>query len=293
MAQADTQDRRSRLTARYGEVRGLTEALAAPLSPEDQTVQSMPDVSPTKWHRGHTSWFFETFLLEPELPGYRPFHPAYGYVFNSYYEAVGARHPRPERGLLSRPGAAEVADYRALRRPGHGRAARRGPRTRDPRPGRAGPPPRAAAPRAPPDGHQARAVLQPAPARLRAARLRRRDRPGAPAKAGWIEHQGGPSRSATPAPGSASTTSSHATPATSGLRRGRPTGDLRGVAGVHRRRRLPPPRAVAVRRLGRGLRAAGGTPPSTGRRPPRGAESGRSSPSVASGRSTSPSRSAT
>jgi ergothioneine biosynthesis protein EgtB len=101
------------LACRYRDVRELTEELAAPLSPEDQTVQSMPDVSPTKWHRAHTSWFFETFLLVPGLPGYRPFHSDYGYLFNSYYEAVGARHPRPERGLLSRPGAAEVGKYRA------------------------------------------------------------------------------------------------------------------------------------------------------------------------------------
>ncbi len=96
----------------YGEVRSLTEDLASPLSPEDQTVQSMPDVSPTKWHRGHTSWFFETFLLVPEDPGYRVHHPAYSYIFNSYYEAAGARHPRPERGLLSRPSAGDVATYR-------------------------------------------------------------------------------------------------------------------------------------------------------------------------------------
>jgi ergothioneine biosynthesis protein EgtB len=112
MAEADTQDRHTRLTLGYASVRGLTEDLAGPLSPEDQTVQSMPDVSPTKWHRGHTSWFFETFLLGPELAGYTPCHPAYTYVFNSYYEAVGARHPRDERGVISRPGAAEVADYR-------------------------------------------------------------------------------------------------------------------------------------------------------------------------------------
>ena len=100
------------LTSRYEATRALTEVLAEPLSPEDQTVQSMPDVSPTKWHRGHTSWFFETFLLEPNLSSYEPFHPAFGYIFNSYYEAVGARHPRSERGLVSRPGIAEVADYR-------------------------------------------------------------------------------------------------------------------------------------------------------------------------------------
>jgi ergothioneine biosynthesis protein EgtB len=100
------------LAHRYVALRNATEALAAPLSAEDQTVQSMPDVSPTKWHRAHTTWFFETFLLLPHLPGYRPFHPAYGYLFNSYYEAVGPRHPRPERGLLSRPGIAGIANYR-------------------------------------------------------------------------------------------------------------------------------------------------------------------------------------
>src|SRR3954464_12676040 len=100
------------LPTRFGEVRALTDQLAAPLSAEDQTVQSMPDVSPTKWHRAHTSWFFETFLLGPQLPGYQDFHPLFGYLFNSYYETVGARHPRPHRGLLSRPGIEEVAAYR-------------------------------------------------------------------------------------------------------------------------------------------------------------------------------------
>jgi ergothioneine biosynthesis protein EgtB len=104
---------RDQLRRAYGATRIFTESLAQPLSAEDQTVQSMPDVSPTKWHRGHTSWFFETFLLEPELEGYEAFHPAYGYLFNSYYETVGARHPRPERGLLSRPGIHEVAAYRS------------------------------------------------------------------------------------------------------------------------------------------------------------------------------------
>jgi len=99
------------LADRYVQVRSLTEALAAPLSAEDQTVQSMPDVSPTKWHRGHTSWFFETFILEPR--GHPAHHPGYGYIFNSYYEAVGARHPRHERGLVSRPGIDDVARYRA------------------------------------------------------------------------------------------------------------------------------------------------------------------------------------
>ena len=103
----------STLADRYRAVRAQTEHLAAPLSAEDQTVQSMPDVSPTKWHRAHTSWFFETFLLEPQLEGYRAYDPSYRYLFNSYYEAVGARHPRPTRGVISRPGAAEVGTYRA------------------------------------------------------------------------------------------------------------------------------------------------------------------------------------
>jgi ergothioneine biosynthesis protein EgtB len=104
---------RENWAARFDAVRAATEALAAPLSAEDQTVQSMPDVSPTKWHRAHITWFFENFLLTPYLPGYRLFDPAYGYLFNSYYEAVGPRHPRPARGLLSRPGIEEIARYRA------------------------------------------------------------------------------------------------------------------------------------------------------------------------------------
>jgi ergothioneine biosynthesis protein EgtB len=97
---------------RYCDVRGLTEALAAPLGPEDQTVQSMPDVSPTKWHRAHTTWFFETFVLERFAPDLAPFDPAYRMLFNSYYEGVGPRYPRTQRGSISRPGAAEVGDYR-------------------------------------------------------------------------------------------------------------------------------------------------------------------------------------
>jgi ergothioneine biosynthesis protein EgtB len=96
----------------YRSVRDRTEALAAPLSDEDQVVQSMPDVSPTKWHRAHTTWFFETFLLSPRSERYEAFDPAYAYLFNSYYETVGPRHPRPERGLLSRPSVAEIARYR-------------------------------------------------------------------------------------------------------------------------------------------------------------------------------------
>ncbi len=100
------------LVARYCDVRQRTEALAAPLSAEDQTVQSMPDTSPTKWHRAHTTWFFETFLLAPFEADYKPFDPTFNYLFNSYYEAVGARHPRPDRGMITRPGIEQVGEYR-------------------------------------------------------------------------------------------------------------------------------------------------------------------------------------
>src|SRR5271170_8186639 len=104
----------SELPDAYGRVRATTERLASVLSAEDQTVQTMPDVSPTKWHRAHVTWFFETFILSEYATGYRPFDEAYAYIFNSYYEAVGARHPRTERGLLSRPGIDEIARYRAF-----------------------------------------------------------------------------------------------------------------------------------------------------------------------------------
>ena len=97
---------------RFAAIRQQSEALAANLTPEDQAIQSMPDVSPTKWHLAHTSWFFETFLLAPLDPAYRVFDAAFAYLFNSYYEAVGPRHPRPWRGLLSRPTVDAVAAYR-------------------------------------------------------------------------------------------------------------------------------------------------------------------------------------
>ena len=102
----------SDLPAAYAAVRATTERLAAPLSAEDQTVQSMADVSPTKWHRAHTTWFFETFVLAQHQPDYQPFNDAFAYIFNSYYEALGDRHPRTERGLISRPGIEEIARYR-------------------------------------------------------------------------------------------------------------------------------------------------------------------------------------
>lgn len=101
------------LASRYSSVRALSESLAARLSAEDQQVQTMADVSPTKWHLAHTTWFFETFLLQAHVTGYEPFHPRYGYLFNSYYEAVGPRHTRAKRGDLSRPSVAEIMDYRA------------------------------------------------------------------------------------------------------------------------------------------------------------------------------------
>jgi ergothioneine biosynthesis protein EgtB len=97
---------------RFKAVRSFTEDLAAPLSAEDQTIQSMADVSPTKWHLAHTTWFFEAFVLRRHVAGYQVFDPAYEYLFNSYYEAVGPRHPRPQRGLLSRPGVDEIKAYR-------------------------------------------------------------------------------------------------------------------------------------------------------------------------------------
>jgi ergothioneine biosynthesis protein EgtB len=96
----------------YRAVRAMTEQLAEPLSAEDQTVQSMPDVSPTKWHRGHVTWFFEAFILAQFEEGFRVHNPAYWTLFNSYYESMGPRHPRPERGVVSRPGIREVGDYR-------------------------------------------------------------------------------------------------------------------------------------------------------------------------------------
>jgi len=101
------------LVHRFRSVRGHTEQLRAPLSAEDCVAQSMDDASPTKWHLAHTSWFFETFVLEPGLSGYRPFHPDFRVLFNSYYQQVGPQHPRPRRGLLTRPSLDEVLAYRA------------------------------------------------------------------------------------------------------------------------------------------------------------------------------------
>jgi ergothioneine biosynthesis protein EgtB len=97
----------------FREVRAETERRAAPLSAEDQVIQSMPDASPIKWHRAHTTWFFEQFLLIPHVDGYRPFDERFSFLFNSYYVAAGPRHARPKRGLITRPSVADVAAYRA------------------------------------------------------------------------------------------------------------------------------------------------------------------------------------
>lgn len=103
---------RPSLAERYAAVRKATERLVQPLSAEDCALQSMPDASPAKWHLAHTTWFFETLILERFVPDFRPFQPAFRALFNSYYNAIGDKHPRPERGLISRPALAEVLGYR-------------------------------------------------------------------------------------------------------------------------------------------------------------------------------------
>jgi ergothioneine biosynthesis protein EgtB len=102
----------SRLQQRYQDVRAFSVELARTLSAEDQTIQSMPDASPTKWHLAHTTWFFEAAVLTPRIAGYAPFDDAYRFLFNSYYESLGPRHPRPQRGLLTRPSLGDVHAYR-------------------------------------------------------------------------------------------------------------------------------------------------------------------------------------
>src|SRR6185503_17649163 len=101
------------LLGRFRQVRAATESLCRPLATDDYSIQSMPDASPAKWHIAHTSWFFEEFVLKAAIEGYRFYDPSYRYLFNSYYESVGPRHARPERGLLSRPTTEQVWAYRA------------------------------------------------------------------------------------------------------------------------------------------------------------------------------------
>ncbi|ODR99870.1 hypothetical protein AUC68_01680 [Methyloceanibacter methanicus] len=109
----DTPSPRDRLRGRLEQTRALSADLARPLSDEDQVVQAMDDASPTKWHLAHTTWFFEAFVLSQFLPGYVRFDERFEYCFNSYYESVGPRHPRPFRGLLTRPSGDDVRAYRA------------------------------------------------------------------------------------------------------------------------------------------------------------------------------------
>lgn len=103
---------RTQTAERYAAIRAATSALTEGLTAEDMAVQSMPDVSPTKWHLAHTTWFFETFVLAPFATDHRAFDPRFAYLFNSYYEAAGPRHARPARGLVTRPGVDEVRRYR-------------------------------------------------------------------------------------------------------------------------------------------------------------------------------------
>ncbi|MGH8682665.1 MAG: hypothetical protein ACREVS_00460, partial [Burkholderiales bacterium] len=104
---------RERVRRRYLEIRADTERLAAPLATEDYVVQAMADASPPKWHLAHVTWFFENFIAAPYARDFKPFHPGFAHLFNSYYETVGTFFPRLQRGLLSRPTVEEVYRYRA------------------------------------------------------------------------------------------------------------------------------------------------------------------------------------
>ncbi|HSI90036.1 MAG TPA: DinB family protein, partial [Adhaeribacter sp.] len=101
------------LATRFMSIRAQTENICQPLLPEDTVVQPVVDVSPPKWHLAHTTWFFETFILQPHQPGYQVFHPKYNFLFNSYYNSIGSRVLRNQRGTVSRPGLQEVYQYRA------------------------------------------------------------------------------------------------------------------------------------------------------------------------------------
>ena len=109
----ESPDPRQRIIDAFWAVRNQTEALTADLEPEDCGAQSMPDCSPAKWHMAHTTWFFETFLLGPHAKSYEPFHPQFSFLFNSYYNGIGERQARHQRGLLTRPSLKDVLAYRS------------------------------------------------------------------------------------------------------------------------------------------------------------------------------------
>src|ERR1700721_2266429 len=117
----------SAVEASYGSGRQSSQRLCESLSDADATIQAMPDASPAKWHLAHTSWFFETMVLGPHLPGYRVFDDSYNFLFNSYYETIGARHPRPKRGMITRPSLEVISAYRAHVDPGAERLLDRHP----------------------------------------------------------------------------------------------------------------------------------------------------------------------
>ena len=103
---------RKLMSEEYERTRRATTSFCEPLAIEDYVIQAMADVSPAKWHLGHTTWFFERFILNEHINNYDPYHPKYGYLFNSYYNAVGPMHCRPNRGLLSRPTVEQIDEYR-------------------------------------------------------------------------------------------------------------------------------------------------------------------------------------
>ena len=174
------------LENRLLDTRHLSHELAAPLSPEDMTVQAMEDASPTKWHLAHVTWFFETFILAKHLPGYRVFDETFNYCFNSYYESQGARQPRPKRGLLTRPSSERVMAYRAHVDDGLARAARPRRRCRGRPAHRDRHQPRAAAPGAAADRHPGAVRRQSAASRLSPTATAVRSSPSRRRRAGSI-----------------------------------------------------------------------------------------------------------
>jgi hypothetical protein len=241
------------LSEPFRAVRAETERRAAPLSPEDQIVQSMPDASPTKWHRAHTTWFFEQFLLKPHARIIGTSTTRFAFLFNSYYVAAGPRHARPERGLITRPDAAEVAAYRA-----HVdravlellESADPGPRSNESSHRRDRPAPRAAAPGTDPHRHPARVRAESDESRLRSG-LAHGPRP--PDAADYAALRPACAhRTSRAVPASASTTSSRRIACCCAGRDRPRSRDQRRMARLHGRRRLSQARPVAVGRLGHG-----------------------------------------